>query len=140
MNPQGEYKLLLVPVDEARKAEAGEVGTPAAGDWVFLRSREDWDVGPYEVVAEMAADENVADGAKGGRLWMRWILECAELGADQRERAERAEAALRNAMEGLEEALPYVPEFFRNKWDLDTYVTRAKNALAVTADEEGAGP
>jgi hypothetical protein len=37
--------------------------------------------------------------------------------------------ALENALEGLQEMLPYVPEYFREKHDLEAYVTRAKSAL-----------
>lgn len=39
-------------------------------------------------------------------------------------------AALQDAREGLEEMLPYVPEYFQKKWQLREYITRADAALA----------
>lgn len=38
-------------------------------------------------------------------------------------------AALKDALEGLNEMLPYVPAHFREKHDLELYVTRAETAL-----------
>lgn len=46
--------------------------------------------------------------------------------------------ALRNeladALEGLHEMAPYVPDYFVEKWDLDDYIDNAVAALAA-ADE-----
>jgi hypothetical protein len=39
-------------------------------------------------------------------------------------------AALRDAKEGLEEMLGYVPEYFQHKWDHQAYIDRADAALA----------
>lgn len=36
---------------------------------------------------------------------------------------------LEDALEGLEEMIGYVPEYFRDKWDLQGYIDRAKEAL-----------
>lgn len=47
---------------------------------------------------------------------------------------EALRAALRDALEGLQEMLPYVPDYFVQKWALDGYVDRAKEALRL--DEE----
>ncbi len=44
----------------------------------------------------------------------------------------RLEAALTDAVEGLEEMLSYCPDFFRHKHDLDGYVKRARAAVAGT--------
>lgn len=41
---------------------------------------------------------------------------------------------LADALEGLRDMAPYVPEYFVEKWDLDDYVTNAEAAL-VLADE-----
>lgn len=42
--------------------------------------------------------------------------------------------ALADALEGLREMKPYVPDYFVWKWELDDYVTDAEAALAQ-ADE-----
>jgi len=36
---------------------------------------------------------------------------------------------LADALEGLREMAPYVPDYFVEKWDLDDYITNAENAL-----------
>jgi hypothetical protein len=43
--------------------------------------------------------------------------------------ARKLRLALEDALEGLLEMLPYVPEYFRDKHDLEAYVARAKAAL-----------
>lgn len=50
---------------------------------------------------------------------------------------ERWRAALKDATEGLEEMLPYVPEYFRDKWDLPAYIARARATLAQMGDGDG---
>ena len=55
----GGCKLVLVPADQVRKAEPGQAGTPAHGDWAWLASCEDWDVGPFEVVADIGPDRKI---------------------------------------------------------------------------------
>lgn len=35
---------------------------------------------------------------------------------------------LEEAIEGMEQMLPYVSEYFRNKWNLDSYIMRARAA------------
>ena len=47
---------------------------------------------------------------------------------------ERLRAALDDALEGLEEMLPYVPEYYRVKWDHQGYIDRAKAALEQNAN------
>lgn len=42
----------------------------------------------------------------------------------------KLEAALRDAIEGMEDMLPYVSEYFREKWGHQGYIDRAKAALA----------
>lgn len=37
--------------------------------------------------------------------------------------------ALEEAVEGMEEMLPYVSDYYRDRWKLDKYVTNAKDAL-----------
>lgn len=54
---QGGYKLILVPAGDVKKAQPGEAGTPASGEWVWLQSPQDWDVGPYEVAADWTAED-----------------------------------------------------------------------------------
>jgi hypothetical protein len=46
-----------------------------------------------------------------------------------RQRA-RLVAALRDALDGMEDMIGYVPEYFRVKWDHQGYIDRAKAALA----------
>ncbi len=41
----------------------------------------------------------------------------------------RLRLALENALEGMREMLPYVPDYFRDKWSLDLYVAETENAL-----------
>ncbi len=41
----------------------------------------------------------------------------------------RLRLALENALEGMREMLPYVPDHFREKWSLDLYVVETENAL-----------
>lgn len=38
--------------------------------------------------------------------------------------------ALRDALEGLQEMRPYIPDYFVEKWDLDDYIDDAQAALA----------
>jgi hypothetical protein len=38
-------------------------------------------------------------------------------------------AALADALEGLEDMFPYVPEYFREKWEHQGYIDRARAAL-----------
>lgn len=42
-------------------------------------------------------------------------------------------AALKDALDGMEEMIGYVPEYFREKWEHDAYIERARKALGVTA-------
>jgi hypothetical protein len=51
-----------------------------------------------------------------------------------KDREETLRAALEDALEGLEEMLPYVPGYFQNKWALPDYIERAQAALEVTRD------
>jgi len=36
---------------------------------------------------------------------------------------------LEEAIEGMEDMIPYVPDYFRNKWNHDAFITRARAAL-----------
>jgi hypothetical protein len=45
-------------------------------------------------------------------------------------RVAELEAALTDAIEGMEEMLPYVSGYFVEKWKLDEYIPRARAALA----------
>jgi hypothetical protein len=53
---------------------------------------------------------------------------------------ERLHAALTDALEGMDEMLPYVAEFFIAKWDLRAYVDRAQKALDPGGDGAKAEP
>jgi hypothetical protein len=49
--------------------------------------------------------------------------------------------ALADALEGLQEMLPYVPAYFVEKWALGNYIDRARAALAIPgATARRAGP
>lgn len=49
-------------------------------------------------------------------------------------------AALADALDGLEDMFPYVPEFFREKWEHQGYIDRARAALALLRqDQQPAG-
>lgn len=50
----------------------------------------------------------------------------------RKDREEMLRGGLEDALEGLREMLPYVPEFFVRKWDLASYIERAKDTLEVT--------
>lgn len=41
----------------------------------------------------------------------------------------RLRDALQDALEGLEDMRPYVPDYFADKWDHDDYIDRARSAL-----------
>lgn len=43
--------------------------------------------------------------------------------------------ALKDAKDGLEEMIGYVPEYFVYKWDLKSYIKRAEDALEVAENE-----
>lgn len=61
----------------------------------------------------------------------------ADAVALSKEHADRADAlrdALRDALEGLEDMIGYVPQYFQEKWEHQGYVDRARQAL------EEAGP
>lgn len=45
------------------------------------------------------------------------------------------QTALEDAIEGLKEALPYVEDYFVDKWDLTGYVLRAQMALDKSKGE-----
>lgn len=62
----------------------------------------------------------------------RLTARCRELIAEadqQRAEAARLHAALADARDGLQEMLPYVWDYFREKWELDGYLKRAEDAL-----------
>lgn len=61
---------------------------------------------------------------------LRDALDAARADAQQERNALRA--ALEDATEGLDEMLPYVPDYFVEKWDLQGYVTRAHAVLNAT--------
>jgi len=39
--------------------------------------------------------------------------------------------ALKDALEGMEDMFPYVPEFFQEKWEHQGYIDRARKALGA---------
>jgi hypothetical protein len=43
--------------------------------------------------------------------------------------------ALRDALDGLQEMIGYVPPYFIYKWDLNSYITRADEALRAAEYE-----
>jgi len=45
-------------------------------------------------------------------------------------------AALSDALDGLEDMFGYVPEYFREKWEHQGYIDRARTALARLREEE----
>jgi aminopeptidase-like protein len=47
------------------------------------------------------------------------------------EREQKLEAALRDALEGMEDMIVYVPSYYREKWNLDCYITSAREALGI---------
>jgi hypothetical protein len=49
--------------------------------------------------------------------------------AEAAREAARLRAALQDALEGLEEMIGYVSPYFREKWELDGYISRAKTVL-----------
>lgn len=49
---------------------------------------------------------------------------------------ERWHAALADALEGLEDMFAYVPEFFREKWEHQGYIDRARAALTPEGDTQ----
>jgi hypothetical protein len=53
-----------------------------------------------------------------------------EYDRERDERAARLLAALKDALDGLEDMCPYVPDYFREKWDHQGYIDRAREALA----------
>lgn len=42
---------------------------------------------------------------------------------------------LADALEGMQEMIDYVSDYFRHKWDLDGYIERAGQLLAEARDE-----
>ena len=49
--------------------------------------------------------------------------------AAERDRADDLSVALADALYGLEDMFPYVPEYFQEKWDHQGYIDRARAAL-----------
>jgi len=45
--------------------------------------------------------------------------------------------ALDQAIDGMEDMIGYVPEYFRNKWKHDDCITKAREALAKTERKDG---
>ena len=43
--------------------------------------------------------------------------------------------ALRDAVEGMEDMIGYVPGYFRDKWSHQDYIDRARAVLAELADQ-----
>jgi hypothetical protein len=63
------------------------------------------------------------------------------LSADEFAALKAVRAALADALEGLREMIPYVPEYFVGKWDLGVYIERAESALqAAESHVAGAVP
>jgi hypothetical protein len=62
--------------------------------------------------------------------------QCADVAAER----ERARAALADALDGLQDMLPYVPEYFREKWEHQGFVDRAEAALrelgGITSEQD----
>ena len=70
-----------------------------------------------------------------------WLVPWEELDDGQREvdmrigaavaaaESVRWRSALQDALEGMLDMLPYAPEYFREKWELQGYVDRATQAL-----------
>jgi soluble cytochrome b562 len=44
-------------------------------------------------------------------------------------------AALKDAIDGMEDMIGYVPEYFQEKWDHQGYIDRAKAALEEVEGE-----
>lgn len=44
-------------------------------------------------------------------------------------------AALKDALGGMEDMIGYVPEYFREKWEHQDYIDRAKAALEEAEDQ-----
>lgn len=44
-------------------------------------------------------------------------------------------AALKDAVDGMEDMIGYVPEHFQEKWDHQGYIDRAKAALEEAEDQ-----
>lgn len=42
---------------------------------------------------------------------------------------ERLRQALRDAIEGMKDMIAYVPEYFREKWEHQSYIDKAKEVL-----------
>lgn len=52
-----------------------------------------------------------------------------------RSRCEILRGALEDALDGLEDMFPYVPEFFREKWEHQGYIDRARAALQADSQQ-----
>lgn len=48
-----------------------------------------------------------------------------------RPKEEQLAAALADALDGMQEMLPYVPEYFVRKWRLQGYIDRAEQVLTT---------
>lgn len=45
-------------------------------------------------------------------------------------------AALKDALDGMEDMIGYVPGYFQEKWDHQAYIDRAKATLAEFEEDE----
>ena len=52
------------------------------------------------------------------------------VGRDLENENERLRTALEDALEGMEDMVGYVSDYFREKWGHDDYIARAKDALS----------
>ncbi len=59
---------------------------------------------------------------------------------DARELNATLRAVLADAVEGMEDMIGYVGPYFREKWDHDGYIARAKAALGTQADPSPEAP
>jgi hypothetical protein len=102
--------------------------------WHYERAVEDWQGNDERVLAEnqRLADENELlreelDKVPGG--WEARVASRTTLRAER----DALRAHLADALEGMEDMVGYVGDYFREKWGHDEYIARAKAALGTQA-------
>ncbi len=93
-------------------------------------------MGTEKIKAEIERIDKLLDTSPDQRIESDYSL--ASLGVDYArallEEIERLRAVLEDALEGMQDMVPYVPDYFRQKWGHQGYVDRASAALKEAPD------
>jgi hypothetical protein len=130
-----QIERLLAERDTARAARDTLAWLHAEAVWHHGQTLEDYQRNDERLLAEnqRLGDENELLREELGKVSGGWEARVASRSALRRQVAD-ARAALADALEGMQDMVGYVGDYFREKWGHDDYIGRAKAALAALGD------